>query len=130
MSNEKLEKYLNGENDDEKPHLFCDYIRRYIDTLTNERTKELYIATERKMQKYCSYDFLIKWSGTARQVLEALLEKYMNHGIYDISKTEILKLDPFAKLGKPQKIASFFGGKDGYLKAVQELEDAIYEKEA
>ena len=75
-------------------------------------------------------DFLIKWSGTARQVLEALLEKYMNHGIYDISKTEILKLDPFAKLGKPQKIASFFGGKDGYLKAVQELEDAIYEKEA
>lgn len=58
MSNEKLEKYLNGENDDEKPHLFCDYIRRYIDTLTNERTKELYIATERKMQKYCSYDEL------------------------------------------------------------------------
>ena len=54
----------------------------------------------------------------------------MNHGIYDIGKTEILKLDPFTKLGKPQKIASFFGGKDGYLKAVQELEDAIYEKEA
>ena len=75
-------------------------------------------------------DFLSKWSGTARQVLEALLEKYMNHGIYDIGKTEILKLDPFTKLGKPQKIASFFGGKDGYLKAVQELEDAIYEKEA
>ena len=75
-------------------------------------------------------DFLSKWSGTARQVLEALLEKYMNHGIYDIGKTEILKLDPFAKLGKPQKIASFFGGKDGYLKAIQELEDAIYEKEA
>lgn len=62
--------------------------------------------------------------------MEALLEKYMNHGIYDIGKTEILKLDPFTKLGKPQKIASFFGGKDGYLKAVQELEDAIYEKEA
>lgn len=75
-------------------------------------------------------DFLSKWSGVARQVLEALLEKYMNHGIYDIGKTEILKLDPFTKLGKPQKIASFFGGKDGYLKAVKELEDAIYEKEA
>lgn len=71
-------------------------------------------------------DFLSKWSGTARQVLEALLEKYMNHGIYDIGKTEILKLDPFTKLGKPQKIASFFGGKDGYLKAVKELEEEIY----
>jgi type I restriction enzyme R subunit len=32
-------------------------------------------------------------------------------------------------MGKPQKIASYFGGKDGYLKAVKELEQAIYEGE-
>ena len=46
-----------------------------------------------------------------------------------IEKTEILRLDPFLKMGKPQKIASYFGGKDGYLKAVKELEQAIYEGE-
>lgn len=75
-------------------------------------------------------DFLSKFSGVAREVLEGLLEKYMNTGIYEISKTEILKLDPFQKLGKPSKIAGFFGGKDGYMKAVQELEDEIYANEA
>lgn len=71
-------------------------------------------------------DFLSHYSGVAREVLEALLDKYMNTGIYEIEKTEILKLDPFLKLGKPAKIAGFFGGKEGYLKAVKELEEAIY----
>jgi type I restriction enzyme R subunit len=71
-------------------------------------------------------DFLSKYSGIAREVLEALLDKYMNSGIYELEKTEILRLDPFLRMGKPAKIASYFGGKAGYLKAVQELEDAIY----
>lgn len=75
-------------------------------------------------------DFFSRYSGVAREVLEALLDKYMNTGIYEIEKTEILKLDPFMKLGKPAKIASYFGGKAGYLKAVQELEEAIYADEA
>ena len=73
-------------------------------------------------------DFFSKYSGVAREVLEALLDKYMDTGIYEIEKTEILKLDPFLKLGKPAKIAGYFGGKAGYLKAVKELEEAIYEK--
>jgi type I restriction enzyme R subunit len=75
-------------------------------------------------------DFFSKYSGVAREVLEALLDKYMNTGIYEIEKTEILKLDPFLKLGKPTKIAGYFGGKEGYLKAVKELEEAIYKDEA
>ena len=75
-------------------------------------------------------DFLSKYSGVAREVLEALLDKYMNTGIYEIEKTEILQLDPFLKYGKPAKIASFFGGKGGYLKAVKELENMIYTDEA
>ena len=74
-------------------------------------------------------DFLSKYSGAAREVLEALLDKYMNTGIYEIEKTEVLKLDPFAKMGRPAKIASYFGGKDGYLKAVKELENEIYTSE-
>lgn len=74
-------------------------------------------------------DFFSKYSGVAREVLEALLDKYMNTGIYEIEKTEILKLDPFLRLGKPAKIAGYFGGKAGYLKAVQELEQAIYTDE-
>lgn len=75
-------------------------------------------------------DFLSKYSGVAKEVLEALLDKYMNTGIYEIEKTEILKLDPFLKLGKPAKIAGYFGGKAGYMQAVKELEKAIYADEA
>jgi type I restriction enzyme R subunit len=71
-------------------------------------------------------DFLSKYNGAARDVLESLLEKYMNSGIYEIEKTEILKLDPFLKYGKPSKIAQFFGGKSGYLKAIKELEEELY----
>lgn len=74
-------------------------------------------------------DFLNKYSGVAREVLEALLDKYMNTGIYEIEKTEILKLDPFLKIGKPSKIASFFGGKAQYMQAVKELENEIYTDE-
>lgn len=71
-------------------------------------------------------DFLSKYSGAAREVLETLLDKYMNLGIYELEKAEILKLDPFTRLGKPAKIAAYFGGKAGYFQAVKELEDALY----
>ncbi len=75
-------------------------------------------------------DFFSKYAGDARKVLEALLDKYMNAGIYEIEKTEVLRLDPFPKLGKPAKISSYFGGKAGYLEAVKALEAAIYANEA
>ena len=72
-------------------------------------------------------DFLSRYGGVARQVLEALLDRYMNVGIYEIEKTEILQLDPFRQYGKPARIAEYFGGREGYLNAVRELERAIYE---
>lgn len=71
-------------------------------------------------------DFLSKYSGVAREVLEALLDKYMNTGIYEIEKTEILQLDPFKRFGKPSKIATYFGGKTGYLQAIKKLEEELY----
>lgn len=73
-------------------------------------------------------DFLSRYSGAAREVLEALLDKYMNTGIYEIEKAEVLKLDPFLKMGKPAKITEYFGGKAGYLQAVKELADALYKE--
>lgn len=71
-------------------------------------------------------DFLSKYSGVAREVLEKLLEKYMNTGIYEIENPTILKLDPFTKIGKPSKIAKLFGGKNGYINAIKELEEELY----
>ncbi len=67
-----------------------------------------------------------KYGPDARAVLEALLEKYTSDGIYEIEDLDILKLDPFVKFGRPSKIAQLFGGKEGYLRAVRELENEIY----
>lgn len=71
-------------------------------------------------------DFISKYSGEARAVLEALLETYSNEGIYQIEDTQILKLDPFVRMGKPSAIVKLFGGKDGYLNVVKKLEEEIY----
>ena len=71
-------------------------------------------------------DFLSRYAGVAREILEALLEKYMDAGVYEIEKTEVLKIDPFRKFGSPPRIAQYFGGKAGYMRAVRELEQAIY----
>lgn len=71
-------------------------------------------------------DFISKYSGTAREVIKALLEMYSNEGISQIEDTQVLKLDPFIKMGRPAAIVKLFGGKAGYLKAVKELEKEIY----
>src|SRR5574344_149579 len=71
-------------------------------------------------------DFLSKYNGVAKEVLEALLDKYMNVGIYEVEKATVLRLDPFAQYGKPVKITQFFGGKEGYINAIKELEEELY----
>ncbi|GAB3392752.1 type I restriction endonuclease subunit R [Azotobacter armeniacus] len=67
-----------------------------------------------------------KYSGAARQVLEALLDKYADTGIEHIEDIKILQLDPFSRIGAPIELVKAFGGKAGYTKAVQELEDQLY----
>ena len=70
--------------------------------------------------------YLYKYSDMSQQVLNALLDKYMFDGIKDLGDTKILNNEPFIKIGSPQKIASYFGGKKAYLEAVRELEQQIY----
>ena len=42
---------------------------------------------------------------------------------------DVLKLDPINKYGAPARIISYFGGKQGYLDAVRELKEELYEVE-
>lgn len=71
-------------------------------------------------------DFLSKYGGEARAVLEKLLEKYQTTGIYDLESIDVLKLDPLKQFGAPSRIVKLFGGKDGYLTAIRELEAELY----
>ncbi|HCB93867.1 MAG TPA: restriction endonuclease subunit R [Selenomonas sp.] len=74
-------------------------------------------------------DFLHRFAGAAKEVLETLLDKYMNLGIKEIENTTVLKLEEFKKFGTPSKIAKLFGGKEGYKDALRELENEIYKED-
>ena len=74
-------------------------------------------------------DYFAKYGDEARAVLEALLEKYADHGITDIEDPRILELPPFTQLGtKTQIRRGIFGGPDKFSEALTDLEKAIYEQ--
>lgn len=71
-------------------------------------------------------NYFAKYSGSARLVLEALLDKYADTGVEHIEDIKILQLDPFSQIGAPIELVKAFGGKAGYTKAIHELEDELY----
>lgn len=71
-------------------------------------------------------DIFNKYGEQARLVLEALLDKYTKEGVSELESLTVLENDPFRKLGSKANIVKFFGGKQGYLDAVKELEQTIY----
>ena len=71
-------------------------------------------------------NYFTKYGEQARQVLEALLDKYADEGIMQIEETSILTISPFTEMGTPMEIVRSFGGHDAYLKAIQNLETALY----
>ncbi len=72
-------------------------------------------------------NFFAKYGDAARAVLEALLAKYADEGVDDIENIEVLRVQPLTNLGTPVEIIKRFGDRGAYLKAVRELEDALYE---
>ena len=71
-------------------------------------------------------NYFTKYGESAREVLEALLEKYADEGIENLENLEILKVPDFKKFGSPIEIVKRFGGKKKYLEAIKELQKEIY----
>lgn len=69
---------------------------------------------------------LASYSDKCKQILEILLEKYSNDEIDELTDSKILKLPEFNEYGNPMKIASLFGGLNGYLNAVHQVQNALY----
>lgn len=67
-----------------------------------------------------------KYNEQARSVLLALLDKYADEGIENMENINILKVQPLNQLGTPLEIVDFFGGREGYLQAIKELEKELY----
>ncbi len=67
-----------------------------------------------------------KYNDVARQVLEALLDKYANEGLENIESIEILKVPDMARFGTLVEIIKSFGNKDKFMEAITELERELY----
>lgn len=71
-------------------------------------------------------NYFAKYQGAARQVLEALLDKYADAGPTVLENLKVLQLSPFSQLGTATELVVAFGGKKRYQEEVRSLEDAIY----
>lgn len=67
-----------------------------------------------------------KYNNVAKQVLEALLDKYADEGLENIESIEILKVPDMARFGTLVEIIKSFGNKDKFMEAITELERELY----
>ena len=72
-------------------------------------------------------NYFTEYGEQARQVLEALLDKYADEGISNLEDLSVLKVDPFSQWGTPTEIIQAFGGKAQFLEAVNKLKNMLYE---
>jgi type I restriction enzyme R subunit len=88
------------------------------------------LTRRERAEKVKKRDVFGKYEHKAREVLNALVDKYSESGILSLESFDILKVSPLRDLGTPIEIVSLFGGKQGYLTALRELESALYQEAA
>jgi type I restriction enzyme R subunit len=84
------------------------------------------LTRRERARKVREKDYFNKYGAAARAVLDALLDKYADEGVDDIEDIQMLKVRPLTGFGTPTEIIQRFGSKDEYVKAVRELENALY----
>ncbi|GJG85948.1 DEAD/DEAH box helicase [Gemmatimonadetes bacterium T265] len=71
-------------------------------------------------------DYFARYGEDARAVLDALLVKYADEGVAPLERLDVLRVQPLAALGTATELVRRFGGRDQYLRAVADLEQALY----
>ena len=67
-----------------------------------------------------------QYGPVARQVIDALLDKYADEGIATIEADTVFNVQPFTDMGRPGELIKSFGGRPEYLNALQTLERELY----
>ena len=75
-------------------------------------------------------DVFNKYGERARAVLDALLAKYADEGVFNLDDTAVLRIPPFTALGTPVQLIEAFGGRQDFVNAVHELQSALYQETA
>lgn len=74
-------------------------------------------------------NYFTKYGDKARNVLNALLDRYADEDVTSIESAKVLSLKPISEMGTPVEIINdFFGGKDKYEAALRELEEELFKK--
>ena len=71
-------------------------------------------------------NYFTKYGEQARNVLEALLDKYADQGIENMENIQILTVPPISDFGSVTEIIKVFGSREAYDKAIKELENELY----
>ena len=75
-------------------------------------------------------NYLNKYQGKARKVLEALLDKYADSGIRTVEDIGVLRIDPFPSIGTPMEIIQLFGSRETFQNSIRGLEHELYQEAA
>jgi type I restriction enzyme, R subunit len=88
------------------------------------------LTRKERADKVKKRNYFTKYGEQARAVLNALLDKYADEDIRGIENFKVLNLKPFNELGTPMEIINnVFGGKANYEKALEELEQELFNQE-
>ncbi len=102
-----------------------------FDLVTHVAFNQKPLTRQERANNVKKRDVFGKYGDQARSVLEALLEKFANHGVQDIENPKVLELPPFDQMGSKTHIRrGIFGGIDNYQEALQALEKALYQDDA
>jgi type I restriction enzyme R subunit len=71
-------------------------------------------------------DFFDQYGPEARAVLNALLEKYAEHGAGQFTIPDVLEVPPISEHGNVMEIANKFGGSEKLVEAVDRLQTLLY----
>jgi type I restriction enzyme R subunit len=74
-------------------------------------------------------DFFAHYSSKAKEVLNLILEKYIDYGLNQITP-DIISVEPITQHGNTIEILSEFGGMDEFKKAIAELQTILYDEAA
>ena len=71
-------------------------------------------------------DFFEYFSPEARQILNEILDKYVEFGTEQFKVPDILKVDPIARHGNVMEIAKLFSGPEKLKQALEEMQKLLY----
>ena len=88
------------------------------------------LTRRERVEKVKKRDVFHNYGDRARAVLDALLAKYADEGVFNLDDVSVLRIPPLTDLGTPVQLITAFGGKDEFVAAVHDLQSALYQETA